>query len=243
LSIPLGYPAGGKMNLNYQDYETDAHHINNLEPNPKEYDYKFCWIAAPSSPWRKEIFAKLYNAYWGNGVWTNIKNINLDITNDIIPPDWFDSILIKCQMDYNKDIEEHRQNIHADKKTIPYDQFRQYHRKSKVNISCRGISKWNYMDGEYFAWNCFNLRQDHDDLDYNPYSPVDGKHWVTFNDNNLTELLNYYIRHDDERERINDAGHEYFKEGISGGWAKKYTDMFLDYLNTKDTRAFGKVVI
>jgi hypothetical protein len=72
---------------------------------------------------------------------------------------------------------------------------------------------------------------------------VNGKHWVTFNDDNLTELLNYYIRHDDERERINDAGHEYFKEGISGGWAKKYTDMFLDYLNTKDTRAFGKVVI
>jgi len=73
LSVPLGYPAGGKMNLNYPDFDDSAHHINNLEHNPKSYKYDFCWIAAKSSPWREPVFAQLYRTYSSNGLWTNIK--------------------------------------------------------------------------------------------------------------------------------------------------------------------------
>jgi len=244
LSIPLGYPAGGKMNLNYSDEDTTAHHINNLTRNGKNYTYDFCWIAAKSSPWRGPVFRKLYNGYSGNGLWTNIISEQLETRClEDVPPDSADCILVKSDLDYNDDIVEHRQNIHADNKTVPYGAFRAFHRESKVNISCRGISKWNYMDGEYFTWNCFNLRQYHEDLSYNPYSPVDGVHWVTFHEDNLMEKLGYYIQHDDERERINDAGYEYFKEGISGGWAKHYTDMFLAYLNSGSPHVFRKVLI
>jgi len=244
LSIPIGYPAGGKMNINYHDGDTSFHHIHNLKPNDKHYLYDFCWIAAQSSPWRVPVFTQLYNAYQGNGLWTNIINTDLDTRDvDDVPPDDSDCILINSKMDHSKDIDTHRNNIHADNKTIPYDTFKSYHRESKVNISCRGISKWNYNDAEYFAWNCFNLRQYHPDLSYNPYSPVDGKHWVTFTDDDLADKLNYYIDHDDERERINNAGHEYFKAGISGGWAKTYTDMFINYLNTGKREVFGKVLI
>lgn len=244
LSIPLGYPAGGKMNLNYQDEDTQAHHINNLGRNVPSYTYDFCWIAAKSSPWRGPIFKILFNEYHGNGLWTNI--ISPDLNTRVIedtPPDDADCILVKSELDYNENIDEHKKGIHADNKTVPYRRFKAFHQESKVNISCRGISKWNYNDAEYFAWNCFNLRQYHEDLHYNPYSPVDGLHWVTFNEDDLIDKLKYYVQHNDERERINNAAHEYFKEGISGGWAKVYTDMFLSYLNTGKYEVFGRVLI
>jgi hypothetical protein len=75
------------------------------------------------------------------------------------------------------------------------------------------------------------LRQHHKNLELNPFSPKDGVEWVVFKNDEVKDKIDYYVNNDAERERINDAGHEYFKWAIDGGWATTYGKMFLDYLN------------
>ena len=130
--------------------------------------------------------------------------------------------------------------LHADNKTVPYDKYLDFHRRSKVCISANGCGVWNYKDGEFFANNCFVLRQYHKNLGLNPFTPRDGKEWIIFETKDVEQKLNYYVKNDKERERINDQGHRYFLNSINGWWASQYANMFLDHLNGKPD-AFRKV--
>lgn len=261
LSIPLGYCSGAKMNLSYPDMDKSAYFVDNFEKNPKEYTSNFCWIGAESSQDRTIMMKKVYWVYHRNGLFTNIINQELEIDNKnglnlytdfielpdgklnpSIPKPYKEyGMLIKSEMPKSNTFQERLKELNADNKTVSYDKYLRWHKQSKVNISCNGFSMWNYMDGEYFSRNCFNLRQYHNGLTRNPYSPKDGTHWVIFKNDELIDKIEYYVEHDEERERINDAGFEYFKESICGGWAKIYGDMLLDYMNTGKRTVFDKV--
>ena len=55
----------------------------------------------------------------------------------------------------------------------------------------------------------------------------------------LYDKIEYYLHAEKEREIISDAGHEYFKSGISGGWAEHYVTGLQKYMNTGDPNEFG----
>jgi hypothetical protein len=215
LTLPLGYCSGSKINLFYEDNDRSAWFVKTWKTNPKQYEYDWCWIGAESSMDRKKMFAVLDNL---NGSHKYIIN--------------------KCSPALNK--EERRKQLHADNKPVPYAQYLDFHRKSKVCISANGLGMWNYKDSEFLANNCFVLRQWHKNLELNPFTPKDGKHWAVFQTDQVAEAIDYYVKEDMERERICDAGHDYFKWGIFGGWADAYAEMFIDYLNGKP-EAFERI--
>lgn len=214
LTLPLGYCSGSKINLFYHDSDKSSYFIDNCKKNPKHYEYDWCWIGADSSQDRGRLFDVL------NGVNGKHKYV---INPVIVAPR-----------------EERTRLLNADNKPVPYKEYLDIHRKSKVCISANGIGMWNYKDGEFFANNCFVLRQFHKNLELNPFTPKDGVHWAVFQTDQVAEAIEYYSQQDDERERINDSGHEYFKRSINGGWANAYAGMFLDYLNG-DSESFRKV--
>lgn len=215
LTLPLGYVSGSKINTAFTDWDTSTYFTKTWESNPKNYKYDWCWIGARSSRDRRTLFAQLDGM---NGTHKYIVS----------------------SMCTEGSREERAKLLHADNKTVPYDEYIDAHRRSKVCLSANGLGMWNYKDAEFFANNCFVMRQHHKNLEVNPFSPIDGKHWVVFKNSELRGMINHYARADSERERINDAGHEYFKESIRGGWAKEYAGMFLSYLNG-GMRPFGKV--
>jgi hypothetical protein len=123
---------------------------------------------------------------------------------------------------------------------VIYDNYIKYCRQAKVNISLNGMGMWCYKDSELFAHNCFCLREHHKNLSINSLSPKDGVHHIVFKGFlELRNLIEYYLHAEKEREKINDAGHEYFKNGISGGWAENYVTGLQGYMNTGDSNEFG----
>jgi len=208
LTLPLGYCSGSKINLYYPDDDNSAYHISNMLPNDKHYERDWCWIGAQSSIDRKQMFERLDSA---NGNHTFIVNPVCTVPKG----------------------QGRTRALNADNKPVPYTKYLDTHRKSKVCISANGLGMWNYKDAEFFANNCFVLRQFHKNLELNPFTPRDGKHWAVFQTDDVVDAINYYVSEDDERERINDAGYEYFKWAITGGWANEYAGMFLNYLNNK----------
>lgn len=216
LTLPLGYCSGSKINLYYQDDDDSALFIKSWRSSPKNYEFDWCWIGARSSRDRKKLFSVLDGA---NGK-------HKYVVNEL------------CKE--TKSVEERQMKLHADNKPVPYAEYLDLHRKSKVCISANGIGMWNYKDAEFFANNCFVLRQFHKNLELNPFTPKDGEHWAVFRTKDAAEAIDYYVHADAEREKINDAGHEYFKWAIRGGWADEYAGMFLNYLNGK-REPFGKV--
>jgi hypothetical protein len=217
LPLPMGYIAGSKVNVHYCDKDDSVHFWKNLGRKGKQWEYDWCWIGTETSTGRKKLVAELES-----------------IRND-------HSVLIKnplCEFDKH---DEREKFVHADNKAVPYAKFKEYHLKSKVGISCNGMGMWCYKDAELMAWNVFCLRQWHKNLNLCPLSPKDGKHWVVFN-GDLKEKLGYYVKHDDEREEINDAGHKYFRDGIMGGWAKIYVDALIAYKKTENRKEFGELL-
>jgi hypothetical protein len=215
LTLPLGYVSGSKINTSYHDWDTSTYFTKTCKINTKQYEYDWCWIGARSSRDRRALFTQLDSM---NG------------THKYVVSD----------MCTSGTLDERAKLLHADNKTVPYDEYIEAHRRSKVCISANGLGMWNYKDGEFFANNCFVLRQHHKNLELNPFSPKDGEHWIVFRNGELKDMIDHYTHADGERENINDAGHEYFKESIQGGWAKEYAGMFLSYLNG-NTQPFRKV--
>jgi len=215
LTLPLGYCSGSKINLYYPDQDMSAYHINNCRMNDKKYEYDWCWIGADSSRDRARMFQYLQS----------VNGKHQFIVNPI------------CTVPKSQGREKF---LHADNKPVPYAKYLEMHRKSKVCLSANGIGMWNYKDSEFMANDCFVLRQDHKNLTLNPFTPKDGKHWAVFKTEDVAKAIEYYVANDVERERICDAGHDYFKWAINGGWAGHYAGMFLDYLNGKPD-PFGKV--
>lgn len=215
LTLPLGFCSGSKQNIFYPDTDESTYFVKTARKNDKRYDFDWCWIGAESSRDRTDLFSRLSSL---NG---RHKFVVSSLCEEV-------------------DREKRIKMLNADNKTVPYDKYLDYHRRSKVCISANGCGVWNYKDGEFFANNCFVLRQYHKNLSLNPFSPKDGKQWVVFKTDEVEDKINYYASNDNERERINDAGHNYFKKAINGGWAGNYADMFLNYMNGKPD-AFRKV--
>lgn len=126
---------------------------------------------------------------------------------------------------------------------IPYLESIDIHRTAKVNISLNGHGYWCLKDAEMFSRNCFILRQNHPNINLNPLTPKDRKHWIVFNNEEFDEKLQYYIANDKEREEINDAGFKYFSESITGSWAKVYTDALLAYFKYEARSCFEGLIV
>lgn len=222
LPMPMGYISGSKINLHYKDMDSSAFHAKNLaRRNGNSYLYDWCWIGTPSSVERIEAIDIL------------IERMDYDSAFMAI-----NEIAIK-----NPDVKAYVKTIHADNKAIPYDKFMEIHRKSKIAVSCNGLGMWCYKDCEMLARNVFVLRQWHKNLSLNPISPKDGTHWKVFRNNELNELIDYYLTHDKEREEIADEGHDYFRKAINGGWAESYVSALLEYRETRNRHAFGDLLL
>jgi hypothetical protein len=221
LSLPMML-GGSKQNICYPTNDNSEWYIKKLSKNPKEYEHNWCWIGSESSVDRKDML-QILNSINGTGK-------HICITSEI--PKKPDSM----------SRQEAAEITHYDNKTVPYDEYLTTSRKSKVNISGNGNGMWCPKDGEMFSRNCFVLRQWHENLNENPLTPKHGQHWVVFKNEDLLDTLEYYVEHDDERETINDAGHEYFKQGINGGWAEHYVDGLLKYMKSGDKHDFGELL-
>ncbi|PNX50413.1 MAG: hypothetical protein BV458_13260 [Thermoplasmata archaeon M9B2D] len=218
LTMPMGYFTGSKMNINYPFNDTSTFFRKNWQENAKHYERDWCFIATESCENRTVVKKILEQRN------TGFLSVSKPYLNDI---------------EENGGIQKRMYHIHADNKAVPYDEFLKISKSSKVNISCNGLGMWCFKDAEMLAYNCFVLRQYHRNLNINPLSPVDGKHWVTFKNDELEDKLDYYIKNDAERERINDTGHTYFKDAITQKWSQAYLDALLLFENTGDTKSFG----
>lgn len=222
LTLPLGYLDGPMINIYYTGNDSSAFFIKNLSKNNKNYEYDWSFIGCESSRDRTEVIQKLRGL---NGLGSRgMLNVHQPLKE--------------------ADRSKRQVLLHASKKQVPHDKYIDICQKSKVCLSLNGVGMWSPRDGEFLSRNCFCLRQYHENLNVNILTPKDGHEWVVFKNDELEEKLQYYIENNDERERINDAGHEFFKKGITGGWAKYYVDSFLQYLGTEDAdNAFRHIMV
>lgn len=260
LTMPMGYISGSKVNISYEDNDQSAMFRKRLEPNVKNYNYNWSWMGTESVRERTSLIQKLYEWADKDTLWTNMASGYVRYFPQKIggklpgPKLQHENILVVSkptkllkmevtQRDGKWTKGAWEKQINADNKLVPYDKYLRLSRETKVNISLNGLGMWCYKDAEMFAYNCFCLRESHKNLNINPLSPTDGKHWVVFDGfDDLVAKIKYYTKHNKEREKINDAGHNYFKDGISGGWAKVYTEKLRDYLKTKKAKVFDDLL-
>ena len=256
LTMPMGYISGSKLNISYKDNDDSALFSKHMKKNPKKYRFGWSWIGTESTKKRTEMVQGLYEWADKDILWTNVSHEYRRVWPAAPyyelpgPVDSDKNILIAAKTLSLLEHEATQQEggltkdvwvklIHADRRVVPYDKYLEYCRKSKVNIALNGVGMWCYKDSELFAYNCFCLRENHKNLEVNKLSPRDGVHHVVFSGlGDLALKIDYYLHEDEERERINDAGHQYFKSGISGGWAKHYVTGLHKYIKTGDPNSF-----
>jgi len=233
ISLPL-LLGGSAFNIHRPDYDGDLLFVNNISKNPKDYQYEWGHVGHRSSPDRKVIEKPLKRFGKEFVFHSNFAAKKLKPIHPAKSPSGTHTAYLLATSHKGARIKDNRTT--AD---IPHAELMELMRRTKVNLSCNGHGVWCLKDGELFSRNCFNLRQYHPELDRNPLTPKDGKHWAVFKTEQVVKQIKYYLHNPEERERINDAGHEYFKEGVSGAWAKAYTDMFIEYLREDDKKVFG----
>ena len=106
--------------------------------------------------------------------------------------------------------------------TVPYDEYMEINRRSRMIISLNGYGPWCLKDGEIFANHGFCLRQHHPTLLLNPLSPKDGIHWAIFETERIAEAVDYYLHHDAEREQIRDHGFAYLQSVLFDSYYADY---------------------
>lgn len=237
LSCPI-LLGGSSKNIYIKDGDGDLLFSKSVSKNPKEYKFLFGHIGHRSSYDRKWAEFKL----WEHGekfynLNTNLKRGNLKPAPNIKPLKGQDCYVISTR---------HIRPRHQDSRAnldFKHSELMEIFRQTKINISCNGHGVWCLKDGELFSRNCFVMRQNHPHLTRNPLTPKDGKHWVVFKKGSLIRQLEYYLKNEDERERINDAGFRYFKDGIMGKWASYYADRFIGYLANNNRGVFGDLLL
>lgn len=129
--------------------------------------------------------------------------------------------------------------------TVPYREYIEICRRSKICISLNGNGPWCLKDGELFANHCFVLRQYHPALEINPLTPKDGIHWKVFKTpKDLLEAIDYFLINEEERERIRNAGHELFRQVLFNNlWSRQYVDHLFSFLESPTKSAWGRLVI
>lgn len=132
----------------------------------------------------------------------------------------------------------------ANKASVPFNQYINISRVSKICLSLNGAGLWCLKDGELFSNNCFVMRQNHPSINLNPLSPKNGIHWILFDNNDIINKFTYYIENNNEREQIRMNGFQYFNEGIvNKKWAKFYLSHLLNYLKTEKKEAWGNLSV
>lgn len=132
----------------------------------------------------------------------------------------------------------------AQRATVPYAEYIAASRASRVCLSLNGHGPWCLKDGELLAKHCFILRQHHPVVTLNPLTPRSGVHWVVFRDAELLPLLEHYAHHDEERERIRDAGHACFRQALlERTWASCYAERLLAFQASGAKSAWGELAI
>lgn len=211
---------GSAFNIYFPDKDGDYLFSKNLVKNPKDYKHDWAWIGYRSSQDRKDVFAQLSKIVQPMAVKKTYGKYVFVVTKRVSAKGQD----ARENMDFN------------------IDDMLNIFRETKVNIACNGNGVWCLKEGELLSRNCFTLRQHHPHLFLNPLTPKNGKHWVVFKTSDLLNKIKYYLENEQERERINDAGFEYFKNGIMGGWAKYYTDKFIDFLRHGRREVFGDLL-
>jgi len=127
---------------------------------------------------------------------------------------------------------------------VPYADYIRISRQSRICLSLNGNGPWCLKDGEMFANHCFVLRQHHPALFVNPLSPTDGIHWKVSSTQELPSAIEYYLRHEEEREQIRDQGHSYLREVVfEAKWALAYLQRIDQYLVSGQKVALGEFLI
>lgn len=229
LSIPIFFSGS----IHYRDlftYDERGLILENIEPNKKSWKYEFCFINGNAGHMREPVYNSLteYGKMRGMAVCTKLEEIKSAAAIAILSEN-YGLEYIKKRAEFC-DIDKYH--------SVPFNDVIKYLRQSKVAVGCSGNSAFCARDSEALSRNVFYLRSYHKDFNVNPLSPKDGKHLVFFHMEDLYDKLTYYLENEVERERINDQGFEYFKDGATGGWARAYVDMFDKYLKTSNKRAF-----
>jgi len=84
---------------------------------------------------------------------------------------------------------------------------------SKICLATEGIGEFTFRHLELWCLGAFVLSNNSiNKLDL-PIKPIDGVHYVSFdNIDDMIEKIKYYLKHDEEREKIAQAGRKMFEE-------------------------------
>ena len=81
---------------------------------------------------------------------------------------------------------------------------------TKVAVSLNGNGPFCLKDGECFSLGTMVLRQYHQSLYINPFSPKPQRDYIVFNNTaELFEMIGYYSCHEAERAAIAENGYRY----------------------------------
>ncbi len=135
-------------------------------------------------------------------------------------------------------------HVDASVATVPQAEYLRISRSSKICLSLNGRGPWCLKDGELFAADCLVLRQWHPVLRLNPLTPWDGDHWVVSKTEDLVGTIESLLADDERRERIRRAGHQMFKEVLTGNrWSDFYVEWLWQFLKGFGKPAWGPLAI
>jgi len=99
---------------------------------------------------------------------------------------------------------------------IPYSEYLETMYNSRINLSFEGIGELTNRHLEILANCSFMICQSSiNELDL-PLPLVDGKHFVSFrNKDDLLEKINFYLKHDKDRNEIALNGRKVLEENYS----------------------------
>ncbi|MDX1641808.1 MAG: glycosyltransferase [Balneolaceae bacterium] len=105
-------------------------------------------------------------------------------------------------------------------------------RDSKINLALDGYGEFTYRHWECWALCSFILSSPSVNKVKLPFEIVDGKHLVTFEDeDDLIDKIKYYLEHEEKRERIAKNGRKLFEEEYNfhkhGAYIKKEIEKIL----------------
>jgi hypothetical protein len=117
-------------------------------------------------------------------------------------------------------------------------------RPSRVNLSLTGQGPWHFQDAELLATDNFVLRQAHPGLLLNPLSPKNGVHWALAPSGELSQMMEYYLENETERDRIRAEGHAFLKGVLKeGAWSRVYLARLEEFIRVSQKNVWGELVI
>lgn len=112
---------------------------------------------------------------------------------------------------------------------LPQKNFYEKTRSSKINLALEGYGQFTYRHWECWALSSFMISSPSVNDVKLPFEAIDGKHYVTFEDrDDLIDKIRYYLKHDDERNKIIQNGRELFEQEYN---FKKHGQYIIDAID------------